>query len=357
MKIKNSYIAKDLFRLYTIILGSCIFVHFCYVLIFFTAGINFFTIFNMFSTLVYAAMTFSFAWHKSRHVTIISVVYFEILLHASLATLLLGWEYGFYLQIITLVPLAFYSPLRSKYSAYVFSGISIVVFFILRFYTYNNVSHMSDGLTDDAIKFLYLFNCVISILPLVMFSSNYYNSTRASQNKLFEKNKNLQKLADTDPLTGMRNRRSMITKLEQAMELKEISNIDFSLIIFDIDDFKLVNDRYGHDCGDYVLKTLAELLTEYSRTGACVCRWGGEEILIMIPTSDMGQAKYTAEEIRHSVETYPFVYESYSFHITITLGISSSEEHNTINEMLLQADKNLYCGKQNGKNCAVCHCK
>lgn len=357
MKLRNAFIAKDIVRLYTIILSSCIFIHFCYVCIFYVANIDFFTIFNVFSTMIYAFVTFFFALHKTRYVTIVSVVYFEILLHATLATLMLGWQNGFYLQVICMIPIAFYCPLRYKYSAYIFSGISIVTFFFLRFYTYNYPALMGGNLHEPSTRFLYLFNCVTSIMPLILFASNYYNSTRNSQFKLSEKNKNLQKLADTDPLTGMRNRRSMIAKLEQAMELKEISNIDFSLIIFDIDDFKLVNDQYGHDCGDYVLKTLSGLLTDYGKSGAYICRWGGEEILIMIPTSDVIQAKYVAEEIRHAVETYPFSYGPYSFHITITLGISSSEKHTTINDMLLQADKNLYCGKQNGKNCAVCHCK
>ncbi len=181
------------------------------------------------------------------------------------------------------------------------------------------------------------------------------NGKLADKNeKLREAYGKLEEIAQQDPLTKLLNRRSMLEKLEDAIsKFKEYPDSIYVLIM-DIDNFKLFNDTYGHDCGDFVLKSVSDKIRTSLRASDFLSRWGGEEFLALLPNSDRDKAYSVAERIRKSIADYEFLYNGFKLKITLTIGIGEYErEDSNISDVIGRADKALYLGKKSGKNKVV----
>ena len=158
----------------------------------------------------------------------------------------------------------------------------------------------------------------------------------------------MNKKAQFDELTQLPNRYYLMAHFKQLMT--KDNGQDNYLAIMDIDDFKKVNDTYGHNCGDYVLKEIACLITKYSK-GGFVCRWGGEEFIILGSVEiDMKNQCRILNDIRKFVGNHDFEYEEYKFNITITMGVATYEQGQSVEDWVNVADKKLYAGKYSGKN-------
>jgi diguanylate cyclase (GGDEF)-like protein len=121
--------------------------------------------------------------------------------------------------------------------------------------------------------------------------------------------------------------------------------------IADINFFKELNDRYGHDCGDRLLKALSDDLQKSIRKCDTVARWGGDEFLLLLPETNVEDAMRLAERVRRTVEERRYVYEGEALPLTITLGISVVRRGDTIAGVIKKADMALYEGKRAGRNC------
>lgn len=177
-----------------------------------------------------------------------------------------------------------------------------------------------------------------------------YEVIKEKNVQLYETMKKLEIAARTDPLTNLLNRRSMMERIEEEMVRFKRSGREFSLILADIDFFKNVNDSYGHDCGDFVLVTIAEALKNLMRDQDSISRWGGEEFLILMPETDSSGALTISEKIRECIESLPLKYNDITLYLTITLGISVYEHNSEIDTTILNADRALYRGKERGRN-------
>ena len=335
-------------KLNTIVLSFCALAHGFYFIIFSVFEIRPAVIFNGFSVILYIFLIIFL--YKKKYAFTLYAVYLEICLNATFMTLLLGWDFGFYLLLLTGISLPFFYPFKKGLSPFIFCGITAAVFMGLRIYTFNHAAFRKMESLQVS-RMMYIFNCIISIIPVILYSGLYNNTMHKSQRRLHEKNRTLMQLASVDPLTGLLNRRSMVTRLDQAMYRCDSCGKKFALAICDIDDFKNVNDSYGHDCGDYVLKTLASILQNQLSKEDAVCRWGGEELLILF--ADNRYADQICENLRQAVQAYPFGYNNAYMQITLTIGLCAGESNISVNEMLIQADRNLYIGKKGGKNCVV----
>jgi diguanylate cyclase (GGDEF)-like protein len=169
----------------------------------------------------------------------------------------------------------------------------------------------------------------------------------------FEEIKNL---ALVDVLTGLANRRKMMPLLEFEQKRIQREKIQFAIALIDIDNFKKVNDTYGHNCGDLVLKRVALALSENIRKQDQACRWGGEEFLILFPATGIDGALIVAENIRKAVESLVIEHENMELKITITIGFSISNPEISIDDLIKQADDALYKGKNSGKNRVISSC-
>ncbi len=165
--------------------------------------------------------------------------------------------------------------------------------------------------------------------------------------------KEIFRMANIDPLTELPNRRYMQQRLEEERYRSERSGQPFSVMMADIDDFKNLNDNYGHDCGDYVLKQISTVLSNTLRKQDTVARWGGEEFLFLLPETDRKGGLKTAEKIRRTLEKSSFSYEGSELRITMTFGFTAGNYKDDMIEMIREADSALLLGKNRGKNCVI----
>ena len=165
----------------------------------------------------------------------------------------------------------------------------------------------------------------------------------------------LEKQAYTDYLTGLNNRRSFIERTEIELYRKERYGREFSLIMFDIDYFKYINDKFGHNAGDLVLKEIANICRSVLREVDIIGRIGGEEFAILLPETDIVQATLVAERLRVSIsngKVFPNLNEEVKF--AASFGVTFTKDANkSINELLNQADNALYKAKNSGRNRVV----
>ena len=159
----------------------------------------------------------------------------------------------------------------------------------------------------------------------------------------------LSDLAYKDRLTGLYNRRYLDEVLYKEIERTKRYNHDLSIIMIDIDHFKRVNDKYGHQKGDEVLSNVSMIITESTRINDSVFRYGGEEICVVLPETNISNALIVAEKIRRNVESQSLFMTSLK--ITISLGVSCfTKERNTAQLIIESSDSALYSAKQNGRN-------
>ena len=159
-----------------------------------------------------------------------------------------------------------------------------------------------------------------------------------------------------DGLTGLYNRRQLEISLEQEYNRTKRHPSDFSLAILDIDFFKKVNDTYGHQYGDYVLKTVADLMKAAFRKTDLLYRYGGEEMVIIMPETNIEGAIIPVQRLRRTVEEYDFEYNGVKSRVTVSIGLTMNyQEFNSPTEMLKSADEALYRAKESGRNRVVLH--
>lgn len=167
------------------------------------------------------------------------------------------------------------------------------------------------------------------------------------QNELEVKNKELEKISNTDKLTGLYNRHKIDETLEYELLRFKRSHHTFGLIILDIDFFKDVNDKHGHNIGDDVLFTLGEILLSNIRKTDIIGRWGGEEFLIIVPEVDKDEVYFLAEKLRKEIEKAKFDFVG---KITCSFGVTISDRIDSEKSIVNRADKALYKSKSAGRN-------
>ncbi len=174
------------------------------------------------------------------------------------------------------------------------------------------------------------------------------NDLNILKDQLEEKNDALNHLAVTDQLTGLYNRLKLDSTLKNELDRSERFNHIFGIILLDIDNFKEVNDTHGHQTGDKILISIAELLNNHTRKTDVVGRWGGEEFLIICPeTCEKGIMKL-AENLRRIIENYKF---PVIFSKTASFGVTLYRRDDSIQTIIKRSDKALYNAKESGKNC------
>lgn len=156
--------------------------------------------------------------------------------------------------------------------------------------------------------------------------------------------------ARTDELTGLANRRDMHQRLLAEFGRYQRAGHHFSVVLIDLDLFKRINDDYSHNAGDAVLKQFADLMRTVLRQADVPARWGGEEFLVLLPDTSLLQALALAERLREAVAQTQFRFQGERLPVTISAGVCSITQSNSIDHLLRQADLNLYEAKQAGRN-------
>jgi len=154
-----------------------------------------------------------------------------------------------------------------------------------------------------------------------------------------------------DPLTGIFNRLAYDERLDQEFQRWKRYRSALTLVVWDIDRFKRINDSFGHQAGDKVLKVVAKLLSAQVRSTDFLCRYGGEEFVLLLPETNLKQALVAAEKLRASVEAAEFHYRGEQVKITVSCGVAEFTSEDTPDEVFARADRALYQAKAQGRNC------
>ena len=296
---------------------------------------------------------------KKEYVSLLTMICVEVLFNSVLCTVMIGWTYGFMLYLLAMIPVAFYllttttDLMHSFLSAGATSVIIVACFVLTKWFGDLAEPVYQLDVSSNFVKTVFTFNCLIAFGMQIIFSA-FYTIEILNFKKNLEAEKNmLGDIASSDPLTGLLNRRAMEPHLAQAKSNAEEYGKLFSLIICDIDDFKKVNDIYGHALGDQVLKAVSFTFKSNLRDSDYACRWGGEEFLMIIP-GPLDVAASIAERLRSEVSKLTFDSEQGVFSITMTFGVCEYVTGYRIEKLIKIADDNLYEGKRNGKNQVVC---
>jgi diguanylate cyclase (GGDEF)-like protein/PAS domain S-box-containing protein len=180
----------------------------------------------------------------------------------------------------------------------------------------------------------------------------YANDTLKLQlSEIEELHARLQEQAIRDPLTNVYNRRYMAEFLDQEIVRAARENYPVSIAIMDMDNFKQFNDTYGHKCGDVVLQAFADFLVEHTRRSDVVCRYGGEEFVILMPNASLAASYTRVEAWRQDFSESAIPYDGMKFSATFSAGVATFPEHGLTGEEILQAaDQALYRSKNSGRN-------
>ncbi len=276
---------------------------------------------------------------------------FFILLHLELqvfmAIFFMGWKMQFqyyYLGIMVFsVLMSFSLDAKELTKKQKFLGISSAFLFFSSYIISRNMNpiYTMPERTVDKIAFINY----VSIFSGLAFLANLFRMN-AIRFAYMMKNQSLR-----DDLTKLYNRRGIRAELDRAIDAMQTEEIPYAVAIFDIDDFKKINDTYGHDTGDMVLKEIGKVLQGFENEIITACRWGGEEFLIIRQNSIYKDAmEILAHKIASRISQLEFNSDGKEFKITITCGCANSEPELSLNETLKVADNRLYHGKQTGKN-------
>ncbi|MCU1715905.1 sensor domain-containing diguanylate cyclase [Pseudomonas sp. 5P_3.1_Bac2] len=161
----------------------------------------------------------------------------------------------------------------------------------------------------------------------------------------------LKALATTDQLTGLLNRRGFDMLAQQAVQESQREHSPLCALLMDLDKFKNLNDSHGHMAGDEVLRCMASKLLSHVRQSDILCRWGGEEFILLLKNTDAAQAQEVGEKIRSLIDHCAIPYQGVTLHISTSIGLAQLQPGESIDQLITRADHALYRAKQRGRNC------
>ncbi|WP_419765793.1 MAG: diguanylate cyclase [Arcobacter sp.] len=212
----------------------------------------------------------------------------------------------------------------------------------------NKIDEKYNILNYETIERISLFYKILIVLVLLLFIFVLYNIKLINEMRKRKKlEKELHKIADTDELTNLNNRRKMIKILINSIAISRQYKKPLSIIFLDIDNFKIINDTKGHAIGDDILKEFSKLINKNIRSTDTFGRWGGEEFLLILPNTSTENAKRTAENLKDIISSYKFKSKD---SITSSFGVTTLRDDDDKKSFIRRADEAMYFVKENGKN-------
>ena len=342
---------------YKIICVGAALIHVVFAICMYIMHVDIMFYYNLVIVASYFFMGFSMS-AKGKLTTILFLLFIEIELHSALATCLTDMDFGFMLYTVSLVPMAFYLSNRpvgkighTKFAVYL--SFFVIVTYLAVTAIYPRVDKIYDvsGYNSMRVGIRY-FNVFIAFLLQISFSLLFALEKEYMSGLLTNENVKLSEDASHDPLTRLWNRRSLTNAVNEAINTMERIQV-FSIVMMDIDDFKHVNDTFGHDVGDVVLVGLADIIRDEVRAGDYSCRWGGEEFLLFA-NGPRNEVQIVAERILERLRNTQFEdKKGGTFSVTLTAGVAEFRYGAQLRNVIDAADKRLYYGKTHGKNQVV----
>ncbi len=256
-----------------------------------------------------------------------------------------GLNIGVQQFIITLLVFCFFSKYRHEKAKLIYTAALLILRIYLYYYCQSHVPVFT--LAPDLGNVLQMVNTFFVFLSLALTAYIFSADSQELEGKLIEYNRQLMKQANTDTLTGLYNRRSTMEFLDSLLQNPENQ---ISICLCDIDFFKHVNDTYGHDVGDVVLKKISDTFRKELPPDSFISRWGGEEFLLIFPKLNGDDAVIALEKLRQKIKDIVFDGVFETFTISLTYGLVEYDYHSDMTTILKEADEKLYLGKESGRD-------
>lgn len=260
-----------------------------------------------------------------------------------------GWKAGYQQIFVVLLVVNFFSGYK-RYGLKIVYSVFLLFCRVGAFFipSNQNSNALSSGTFSFVIQFVNSFFSYACISTLCFI---YSRDSQKLEGKLVEYNVQLVNQANTDPLTGLNNRRKTLEYMNHLISDSKTTSICVS--ICDIDFFKKINDTYGHDIGDKVLKSLAKTMVSSLDSDCFVSRWGGEEFLIVFANANGDEAFVKLQDLRNKISQLNFEVKDRSFKVTLTYGLAEYDFRSDVQDFIKEADNKLYLGKENGRDQVV----
>ncbi len=293
---------------------------------------------NVLSMAIYAAAY----WLLLRRANLAALVliWLEVTGHAALGTWLIGWDSGFHYYLLMFIPAITVSAGRQLRPALLLLALFL---FYLGLHALSQHFGAQAPLGAQGLAVVHGFNVAVVFCMAAYTARFYYGTVRRAEEQL-------QAQAATDPLTGLSNRRNLIARAERSLADARLTGRPTALVIADIDHFKQINDRYGHDAGDQILVGIGALLLRASRAHDVVARWGGEEFLILLPDTSAEAAEALAERVRSAVAARSMHHAGVAINATLSLGVTAVQPGEALSSAIARADRALYRSKDTGRD-------
>jgi len=262
-----------------------------------------------------------------------------------------GWACEFQIFVLLYTLLVWYDSQKNKRIKTVMSFISVAV--ILVIFAFCKTDNIIIDMNTNSYAFVGMINIAMFSLCMCMIAFSFSAQYLSTEHKLYQYNKKLKQMAGMDPLTQLMNRRAATEEINEIVDKYRNNEESMSIAIGDIDFFKKVNDTYGHDAGDYVLKSLAMMFTETMKNDGFVARWGGEEFLFVFRSMNGDEASLVLNQLRSRIEHTEMVFNSDVFNVTMTFGLDEFSMSHGVEGTIKSADDKLYMGKEGGRNRVV----
>lgn len=249
------------------------------------------------------------------------------------------------LWLFAFPPLVFYISSLRLGAFLSFGGLALLILVLLGF----DGTLTQHGYSRD-FRIMFLFSFAFEVVFCFVLDL----SRRKSKNHLLHLVRDLDFAASHDGLTGLFNRREATRQLTAEYERFLRSGHAFAIMLIDVDHFKHINDTYGHDSGDQVLRQISTILQQTCRKTDRVGRWGGEEFLVMFPDTGLPEAGVIASRIRENIEQHHFLVGANDVAVTISAGLVDSVNNLSLEDLLRDVDELLYEAKHQGRNRLCC---
>ncbi len=266
----------------------------------------------------------------------------------GLLTITFGWRASFQNFIYIIFLILWYDPTTGHKEKIISSTIMGFSMCLISYLTPFGASIITPG---TAPHFVVVYsNIIFFSICLIVVAYYFCNQYIESEHKLREYNRKLKRMSETDPLTGLMNRRCAEEEINEIIAESKAQKYLFCIAMGDIDFFKKVNDTYGHEAGDFILSSLAKEFQEHMKGKGFVARWGGEEFLFVITKMNGDEALISLDELRTNIKKKEFVFEGQTLKVTMTFGVEEFSDHVGLEKTIAEADKKLYIGKQSGRD-------
>ncbi len=344
MKSPLALLGKRYEAVFRVMLLTSLLSYGSYLLIFLALGIPYMPVANMGA--IAASVLALWLLAREHLFWALGIVSVAVLGHAFFATSLLGWDANFHLfgfLVLIFLLVCPYFSLTVKFIIFAaLTGCYGLLEIILRDPVNQNL--------PPVVMFIRSLNTVVFSLILGFLAHTYALAMSRATQELHALNADLTRLATTDGLTGLLNRRSLSEHMQIEIERFNRTGRAFAVVLGDIDNFKAINDQYGHQGGDDVLTAVSRLLRETVRTQDHVARWGGEEFLAFLPETTADEAAAVTARIQQQLAGQSLPCGNAHVPVRMTFGIAQFVPGQTLDDLLACADRALYRGKLAGKN-------